>query len=106
MSETKEKSNKVYSIPKSEMVSVKITGFFYGRLLGLYIVLANKYTVEQLTRLNQAINTDKISTLNEDEQLDAAALETILILKRTIEMRFKEEDKLTLEELDIPPTSD
>jgi hypothetical protein len=90
------KTINIATIPPDKQVTMTIGGIFYQRLNKLLIEFGDSVSKEKLILASELIK------INKSEQDNFAYnFETIIILVRDIEQRFKEEGFVTEQEIEI-----
>lgn len=103
MSDQKTKTYKVKGIPPDAIVDLKISGLFYGRIVGAYFCLAQKLPKEDFLKYMKAIEQNKVMELPlEADQLNATALETLTIMIKALEDSFQAQGVLVDETVELP----
>jgi len=90
------KTINIATIPPDKQVTMTIGGIFYQRLNKLLIEFGDSVSKEKLILASELIKRNK-----SEQDNFAYNFETIIILVRDIEQRFKEEGFVTEQEIEI-----
>jgi len=97
------KKIKMHTISADSVASIKVSGAFYKRIVGVYFNLVKYLTPEKFEELSAHIANNTIKSIKgEDDRVTAFSIETMLILMSTIENDYKDQDIITLKDIDVP----
>lgn len=97
------KTTQIYTVSPETMTSVEISGAFYQRMTSAYFSYISKLSQEKMDLIFASIQEGKINDLEDDQdKIDAATIETHLILMRTIELNFKKAGDIKLKDIPLP----
>ena len=101
MSDTKKITT--YVVANDSVVSIEISGAYYKRITALYFNLVKKIGTEHFEKIVKALIENKLENLAEEQDKhDGLSIDTLLILMTAIESKFKEDNLINKQELEIP----
>lgn len=93
----------VQSVPFDKTTDVTFSGGFLARLHDVYFQYVRSLGDEKSQELFNYIKEDKIADIKNDlDRLNAANLETLLILIKEIETGFTKEEKTQMQDIEVP----
>lgn len=91
------------NIPEDAIVTVEFSAAFYKRIIGLYFNYLKKNDPKKIDNILDSVLKDTITKLSDvQDQIDAYSLETLFILIKTLDIKFKETGKIIDKEVEIP----
>lgn len=97
------KNYTLQTVGHDKTTDVKFSGGFLGRLHNVYFQYVKLVGDTKAQELFGHIKEDTIAKIKDDEdRLNAANLETLLILIKEIETAFTKEEKTQMQDVEIP----